>query len=67
MISSDDALNTLEFESHYVIQPAHPWWDNLNYIKIKGGKAVENDFVYSSDNNSDWLSVDRLKQYIAEL
>ncbi|HIF03267.1 MAG TPA: UDP-N-acetylglucosamine 4,6-dehydratase (inverting) [Nitrospinaceae bacterium] len=67
MISSDDALNTLEFESHYVIQPAHPWWDNLKYIKIKGGKAVENDFVYSSDNNSDWLTVDRLKQYIAEL
>ena len=67
MISSDDALNTLEFESHYVIQPAHPWWDNLKYIKIKGGKEVENDFVYSSDNNSDWLTVDRLKQYIAEL
>jgi len=67
MISSDDALNTLEFESHYVIQPAHPWWDNLGYIKIKGGKPVENDFVYSSDNNNDWLSVDRLKQYIAEL
>ena len=67
MISLDDALNTIEFESHYVIQPAHPWWDNLKYIKIKGGKEVENDFVYSSDNNSDWLSVDRLKQYIAEL
>ena len=67
MISSDDALNTLEFDSHYVIQPAHPWWDNLKYIKIKGGKEVENDFVYSSDNNSDWLSVDKLKQYIAEL
>ncbi len=67
MISSDDALNTLEFESHYVIQPAHPWWDNLKYIKIKGGKPVENDFVYSSDNNSDWLSVERLKKYIAEL
>ena len=67
MISLDDAMNTLEFESHYVIQPAHPWWDNLKYIKIKGGKPVENDFVYSSDNNSDWLSVDRLKQYIAEL
>jgi UDP-N-acetylglucosamine 4,6-dehydratase len=67
MISSDDALNTIEFESHYVIQPSHPWWDNLKYIKIKSGKAVENDFVYSSDNNSDWLTVDRLKQYIAEL
>ena len=67
MISLDDALNTIEFESHYVIQPAHPWWDNLKYIKIKGGKVVESDFVYSSDNNSDWLTVDRLKQYIAEL
>jgi UDP-N-acetylglucosamine 4,6-dehydratase len=67
MISADDAINTLEFESHFVIQPAYPWWDNLKYVKIKGGQRVANDFVYSSDNNSQWLSIDELKQFIAEL
>jgi UDP-N-acetylglucosamine 4,6-dehydratase len=67
MISVDDSINTLEFDSHYVIQPAHPWWDNLEYVKIKGGQQVADGFVYSSDTNSQWLSVDGLKQFITEL
>ena len=67
MISSDDALNTLEFNSYYVIQPAHPWWDNLKYKKISGGKQVENDFIYSSSNNNKWLTVDEMKKIIKKL
>jgi len=67
MISADDSINTLEFKSHYVIQPAHPWWDNVEYIKIKGGKRVKDDFVYSSENNSDWLTIQDLQKMIKNL
>lgn len=67
MISADDSINTLEFKSHYVIQPAHPWWDNVEYIKIKGGKRVKDDFVYSSENNSDWLTIPDLQKMISNL
>ena len=67
MISADDTINTLEFDSYYVIQPAHPWWDNLEYIKINGGKKVADDFTYSSGNNTQWLNVDDLRKLIKEL
>ena len=67
MISSDDAINTLEFDTYFVIQPAHPWWDNIKYIEINGGKKVKDDFKYSSDLNDQWLSIDDLKNMLNEL
>lgn len=67
MISSDDAVNTIEFDDYFVIQPAHPWWDNIRYSKISGGSKVSEDFSYSSENNSDWLSAETLKKIINKL
>ena len=67
MISPDDAINTLEFDTYFVIQPSHPWWDNLDYIKIKGGKQVDEGFSYSSGNNTQWLTIDKLKKMINNL
>ena len=67
MISSDDAINTLEFDTYFVIQPSHPWWDNLEYIKINGGREVDESFTYSSGNNTQWLTIDKLKKMIANL
>tara|TARA_Y100000590_G_scaffold108412_1_gene123251 strand:+ start:1504 stop:2490 length:987 start_codon:yes stop_codon:yes gene_type:complete len=64
MISVDDALNTVEFKNHYVIQPAHPWWDNIKYKKIKGGKKVTSEFSYSSNNNNQWLNEKQIKKMI---
>ena len=67
MISSDDAINTLEFDTYFVIQPSHPWWDNLEYIKINGGRQVDESFTYSSGNNTQWLTVEELKKMIDNL
>ena len=67
MISSDDAINTLEFDSYFVIQPSQPWWDNLDYIKINGGKKVDDSFTYSSGNNTQWLDIPELRKIIVNL
>ena len=67
MISADDAVNTLEFDSYFVIQPAHPWFDNLEYIKINGGRQVENGFTYSSGNNTEWLTIEELRKIVKNL
>lgn len=56
MITEDDAINTAEFDSHYVIQPASSWWDAKAYMERKGGKTVPEQFSYSSDNNTVWMS-----------
>ena len=67
MISYDDAINTLEFDTYFVIQPSHPWWDNLEYIKINGGRQVDESFTYSSGNNTQWLTIEELKKMIDNL
>lgn len=56
MITEDDAINTAEFNDHYVIQPASDWWDAKAYLERKGGKKVPEQFSYSSDNNTVWMS-----------
>jgi UDP-N-acetylglucosamine 4,6-dehydratase len=55
MVTPDDALNTVEFERHFVIQPAADWWDQAAYVKQSSGRRVAEGFQYSSDRNPDWL------------
>jgi len=62
MITREDSLTTYEYEKNYIIYPHYDWWDNKGVIK--GGKLVEPEFEYSSGNNSEWLSVEQLKEKI---
>lgn len=64
MITQDDALNTAEFSDHYVIQPAAEWWDRGAYLRETGSRPLSEDFQYSSDRNSHWLTVDELRQVL---
>ena len=55
MISSDDANSTYEYSDYYKILPQinNGVKDNL---RIKDGEKVPEGFVYSSDNNSEWMT-----------
>lgn len=64
MITQDDALHTAEFDDHYVIQPAADWWDRSVYFKETGSHPVLEDFQYSSDRNTRWLTIDELCQVL---
>jgi hypothetical protein len=33
---------------------------------MKGGKLVAPEFTYCSDNNKDWMSIDALKEWMAQ-
>ncbi|HEY7985300.1 MAG TPA: UDP-N-acetylglucosamine 4,6-dehydratase (inverting) [Methylophilaceae bacterium] len=61
MITQDDAINTVEFDSHYVIQPATSWWNSAQYLSSTGGRTVPEEFHFSSDNNTWWMAQDELK------
>lgn len=63
MITEDDARQTLEFDDYYVIQPEFVWW---NKEKMVGGKPLPEGFRYSSDTNTDWLTIDQLRRLIEE-
>jgi UDP-N-acetylglucosamine 4,6-dehydratase/5-epimerase len=63
MITHDDARHTVEFDQFYVITPEFTWWGD----KLKGGKKLPENFVYSSETNSDWLTPEQLEDMIQEL
>ena len=64
MIMEDDARHTLEFDSYYVIQPELTWWAQG---QLNGGKSLPEGFAYTSDNNTDWLTVGQLQELVEEM
>ena len=56
MVPVDDARNTIELEDRYVIEPQFSGWRGPDQ-GIKG-KPVGDLFSYSSDNNTEWLTVE---------
>lgn len=62
MVSEDDARNTLEFKTHYIVKPSFPWWKEKNH---SSGRRVPDGFRYASNNNKDWLEGKRLKKVLS--
>lgn len=65
MITSAEAINTLEFDHHYVIQPAAFWWNAEKYREEVGGTPVSGDFEYRSDLNDMWLTVEEFRALLS--
>ncbi|MCG2579689.1 MAG: UDP-N-acetylglucosamine 4,6-dehydratase (inverting) [Marinobacter sp.] len=63
MIGAEDAFYTYEYPEHFKILPAINSWDR-DKNRIKDGKRVPEGFVYSSDNNTEWMSEEELKHWI---
>jgi len=63
MIGIEDAPYTYEYKSHFKILPSiHDWGSDP--ARINGGAPVHREFIYSSDNNSHWMSIDELRIWI---
>ena len=63
MISLEDSYSTYEYPNYYKILPQIYDWSK-DSMRIKNGKKVSDGFVYSSDNNSEWMKEEELKQWI---
>lgn len=64
MITETDALNTFDCGKYYVINPTVPTW-SLEEWKMKfKAKSVPIGFKYSSGSNTEWLSVDQLREQV---
>ena len=64
LISPEESRLTLEFEDMFVIQPAQMWWDEANWGV---GKPLPDGFSYTSDNNTQQLTIDDLRGIVADL
>jgi UDP-N-acetylglucosamine 4,6-dehydratase len=63
MIGADDAPHTYEYPDHFKILPEIHKWSSDPY-RIKDGKRVADGFVYSSDTNSEWMTIDQLRGWV---
>lgn len=64
MIMEDDARHTREFDTYYVIQPEFAWW---SHEYANEGKSLSEGFAYTSNNNSEWLSIEELEKLIINM
>lgn len=64
MITEDDARRTLEFDTYYIIQPEFPWWPRE---AVEDGKPLPDGFKYTSDTNTEWLTVEELRALVEEM
>jgi UDP-N-acetylglucosamine 4,6-dehydratase len=65
MISSEDALHTYEYDDYFKILPEIHRWSSDPY-RIKDGRKVKEGFVYSSDSNAEWMTVEQLRTWVAQ-
>jgi UDP-N-acetylglucosamine 4,6-dehydratase len=59
MVPRDDAINTLEYETFYLIKPAFQFFERRFYED--GCKKVPDSFEYNSGTNTRWLTIDEMK------
>jgi len=62
LLSEDEARTAVELDDMYVVQPAHPWWDEA----LWQGPTPAEGFRYSSETNTLWLTAEQLKPLVAE-
>jgi len=47
----------------YVIQPAEATW--FGYSWKDKGKALPDNYRYTSDNNTEWLDIEGIQKFVA--
>ena len=65
MISQEDAFYTYEYSEHFKILPQICEFSTIDKM-IKGGKRVPEGFCYTSDNNTEWMTIFQLQKWIEE-
>lgn len=67
MITSTDSLSTVEFDDYYVILPSYGVWDVEEFIATSAetpGKWCETGFEYNSGTNTDFLTVEQIRELV---
>jgi UDP-N-acetylglucosamine 4,6-dehydratase len=63
MISRDEARSTIELDDMFVVESQTARW--FRYDWSKEGNHVSDGFEYTSDNNTEWLTVEQIKTLVA--
>jgi len=67
MITASDSYNTVDLGKYYAILPQkspYSQYTKEDYMKAFNGKSVSNSFSYNSGNNTDWETIESLRELI---
>jgi UDP-N-acetylglucosamine 4,6-dehydratase len=64
LTTEDDGRYTVAFDGMYVVLPNHAWWERKNYTEAI---RLPENFVYTSNHNKHWLTVDDLRAIVSRL
>src|SRR4051794_19052515 len=63
LVTEDESRHAYELEDRYVILPEYPSWE----LKPVEGERLPPGFRYTSDTNSQWLTVDQLTDLASDV
>lgn len=66
MITTSDSFSTYDLGKYYVILPQRPNWNLDDYINHFNAKLVDQGFNYNSGENTEWETVESLRNLIIE-
>ncbi|MCP4652348.1 MAG: UDP-N-acetylglucosamine 4,6-dehydratase (inverting) [Candidatus Omnitrophica bacterium] len=66
LIGEDDSRNTLEFNRFYIINPCKSYQGEMSAFVDQGKNCLEN-FEYTSENNTVWMSVKDLAEIVGRI
>ncbi len=62
MVTVEDSMNTYEYDKHFIVYPQMVWSEHRKVTPT--GKPVAEGFSYSSGNNTEWLSVEEIRELL---
>ena len=63
MISIEDSYSTYEYSNYYKILPQINEWGK-DILRIKDGVKVQEGFIYSSENNNEWMTKAEMQKWL---
>jgi len=64
MLTEEESFDAVRRDKFYIICPSDGEWSRDEYIDKTDAIVVDNGFIYSSSNNSRWLSIEDIKKLI---
>ena len=65
MVTCEDSFTTYEYDEHFVVYPQMVWQERAKVTPT--GKKVPEGFSYSSGTNTEWLTVDAIRDRLAKM
>lgn len=66
MITASDGFNTIDLGRYFAIMPSAGAYSVASYCAVHGGQPVPPGYAYNSGSNTEFLTVEQLRQLIAE-